>query len=230
MSTDILSAEDVAQFLTENREFFQDHAELFANLHVPHPHETRAISLGERQIMILRARARDLEWKLSGLVDNASGNEKISKTVNAWCCRMLAETDATKIPGHIVRSLGDLFDLPAIALRLWDLPGLVDSEFTQDVNESIKQYARQLTTPYCGPLKDQEAAAWLGSSPASLAIVALRINNADAPFGLLVLGSDDIDRFTPDMGTAFLSTIRDLSSASLSRLKKAPQAEPADQA
>lgn len=230
MSATSLSAEDVAQFLTENREFFQDHADLFSNLHVPHPHETRAISLGERQIMILRARTRDLEWRLSGLVNNASGNEKISKTLNAWCCRMLAETDAAQIPGHIVRSLGDLFDLPTIALRLWDLPGLVDSEFTQDVNESIKQYAQQLATPYCGPLKDQEAAAWLATPPASLAIVALRPNNADVPFGLLILGSDDLDRFTSDMGTAFLETIRELSSASLSRLKKAPETEPADRA
>ena len=58
MNATSLSAEDVAQFLTENREFFQDHADLFSNLHVPHPHESRAISLGERQIMILRARTR----------------------------------------------------------------------------------------------------------------------------------------------------------------------------
>src|SRR3546814_15064377 len=77
------SAEDIAHFLQENPEFFQEHADVFANMHVPHPHETRAISLGERQIMALRTRAKDLEWKLAGLMRNASGNEKISASLNA---------------------------------------------------------------------------------------------------------------------------------------------------
>ena len=218
MSTS-LTAEDVAQFLQTNPDFFQEHAGLFANMRVPHPHETRAISLGERQIMTLRAKAKDLEWKLSGLIHNAAGNEKISKTLRAWCCRMLAEDDATQLPGHIVRSLGDLFDLQAIALRVWDLPALADSEFNQDVTDSVRQYARELVKPYCGPMQNQEAAGWLGTPPASLAMVALRPADSDEPFGLLVLGSDDVERFTADMATDFLSTINDLASASLSRLR-----------
>jgi len=218
MSTASLSADDVALFLKQNPEFFQEHAELFANLRVPHPNESRAISLGERQILTLRAKAKDLEWKLSGLIHNASGNEKISKTLMAWCRRMLAEPDAAKLPGHIVRSLSDLFDLPAIALRLWDLPGLADTEFNQDVTDGILQYAQQLDKPYCGPLRDHEAASWLGTPPASLAIVALRPAGAAQPFGLLVLGSEDPERFTTDMGTDFLDTINELASASLTRL------------
>jgi len=230
MSAASLSAEDIAQFLKENPEFFHEHADTFANLRVPHPHETRAISLGERQIMTLRARTKELEWRLAGLVTNASGNERISKTLNGWCCRMLAETNDTQLPAHIIRSLGDLFDLPAIALRLWDLPRLSDSEFTEDVNDAIRQYAQELATPYCGPLKDQEAAAWLGSVPASLAIVALRPPGGKDAFGLLVLGSDDAERFTPDMGTAFLDTIGELSSASLSRLREPAALEAPDRA
>ncbi len=219
MNTDSLSAEDVAQFLQDNPSFFQDHADVFSNLRVPHPNETRAISLGERQIMTLRARTKDLEWKLSGLVHNASGNERISKTLTGWCCRMLAEHDSSQIPAHIVRSLGDLFDLPTIALRVWDLPKLVDSEFNEDVSDAIRAYARELATPYCGPLADQEAAGWLGTPPASLAIIALRPQGSSEPIGLLVLGSDDPDRFTADMGTAFLDTINQLASASLLRLR-----------
>lgn len=218
MSTS-LNAEDVAQFLQTNPDFFQEHAGLFANLRVPHPHQARAISLGERQIMTLRAKTKDLEWKLSGLIHNATGNQKISKTLMAWCCRMLAEDDPAQLPGHIVRSLGDLFDLQAIALRLWDLSALADSEFNQDVTDSVRQYARDLAQPYCGPLQQQEAAGWLGTPPASLAIVALRPADSDEPFGLLVLGSDDPERFTADMATDFLSTINDLASASLCRLR-----------
>jgi len=217
MSTS-LNADDVARFLQEHPEFFQEHANLFANLRVPHPHETRAISLGERQIMVLRTKAKDLEWKLSGLIHNAAGNEKISKALRSWCCRMLAENDAGQLPGHIVRSLSDLFDLQTIALRLWDIPALADSEFCQDVTDGIRQYAQELVQPYCGPLQGQEAADWLGSPPASLAIVALRPADSAQPFGMLVLGSDDPERFTLDMATDFLGVVSDLAGASLSRL------------
>jgi len=219
MTASSFSADDIAHFLKDHPEFFQDHAELFANLRVPHPNETRAISLGERQILTLRARTKDLEWKLSGLIGNASGNEKISKTLTQWCCRMLAEDDALQIPAHIVRSLGVLFDLPTIALRVWSLPRLEDSEFAQDVTDTIRSYARDLAKPFCGPIKDQEAAGWLGTPPASLAIIALRPVGRVEPIGLLVLGSDDAERFTADMGTAFLDTINELASASLLRLQ-----------
>ncbi|KAA0889474.1 DUF484 family protein [Pusillimonas sp. ANT_WB101] len=220
MSTNSLSADEIAHFLQENPSFFTEHAELFSNLRVPHPHETRAISLGERQIMTLRARSKDLEWKLSGLVHNATSNEKISITLNDWCCRMLAEDDAQQIPGHIVRSLSDLFDLPTIALRLWDLSKLTDeNEFAQDVTHEIRTFARDLTEPYCGPFHNQEVAGWLGTPPVSLAIVALRPAAGGEPIGLLVMGSDDLERFTPDMGTAFLETINRLASASLLRLQ-----------
>lgn len=214
-----LNADDVASFLQENPEFFQEHAELFANLRVPHPHETRAISLGERQIMVLRTKTKDLEWKLSGLIHNATGNEKISKTLNAWCCRMLAEDSAEQLPGHIVRSLSDLFDLETIALRLWDTPAMAESEFCQDVSDDIRQYAQTLTKPYCGPMQGHEAAGWLGTAPASLAIVALHPTDSPEPFGLLVLGSSDPERFTSDMGTEFLSVVSQLASAGLCRLR-----------
>ncbi len=225
MSEINFSAQDVADFLQSHPEFFYEHAELFAGLRVPHPHENRAISLGERQILTLRTRTKDLEWKLAGLMHNASNNEKISATLGAWCRRMLAEPDATALPAHLIRGLSDLFDLPTIALRLWDLAGLGAGEFTRDITESIKNYARELVDPYCGPPAGQEAAAWLAVPPASLAIVALRPVGTRDTLGLLVLGSNEPDRFTADMATDFLQIINGLASASLLRLKAPTHAE-----
>jgi len=215
-----LNADDIALFLTQNPGFFQQHAEIFSSLRVPHPNETRAISLGERQIMTLRSRTKELEWKLAGLVHNAKGNEKINHTLTAWCARMLAETDATQLPQQIVESLRQLFELPEVALRIWGA-NLPDETYTAGVTDSIRAYADALSAPYCGPLKDHEAAGWLTTPPASLAIIPLA-TTGKPPFGLLVLGADDAERFTSDMGTAFLSTIGELSSAALSRLDFSP--------
>ena len=226
MSTETpqLTADDIALFLTQNPEFFQQHAELFSNLRVPHPHETRAISLGERQIMTLRSRSKELELRLAGLIHNAKGNEKINHTLTAWCARMLAETDAAQLPQQIIDSLCKLFDLSEVALRVWGTTALPDETYTAGVTDSIRSYAATLSAPYCGPLKEQEAASWLEATPASLAIIPLSVEG-QPPFGLLVLGADDAERFTSDMGTEFLKTIGELSSAALSRLGFSPDAE-----
>ncbi|HXE19816.1 MAG TPA: DUF484 family protein, partial [Castellaniella sp.] len=54
--------------------------------------------------------------------------------------------------------------------------------------------------------------------PASLAILPLRTASGADPVGLLVMGSDDAQRFTPDMGTTFLELIGTLAGAALGRL------------
>ena len=51
-----------------------------------------------------------------------------------------------------------------------------------------------------------------------MACVALRAPEGGTVFGLLVLGSDEAERFTADMGTDFLETIGRLASAGLQRL------------
>lgn len=218
MNTPSLSAEEVAFFLKENPDFFQEHADVFAELRVPHPNEARAISLGERQILTLRAKAKDLEWRLSGLINNASGNEKISRTLTAWCARMLAQPDANQLPAEVVNSLAGLFELPDTALRVWDIPSYTDPAFTDGVTPEIKTQVNEMTAPYCGPAQQQPALQWLKNPVASIALVPLRYADAGT-FGLLVLGAPDAERFQADMGTAFLEILGELASAALSRLK-----------
>lgn len=218
MTQTVLAPDDVARFLKENPEFFTEHATVFSEIKVPHPHSSKAISLGERQILTLRTRAKELEWQLSGLIQNATGNQKISKTLISWCAHMLAEDNPNLLPTHIIQGLSQLFGLSSIALRLWDFPTLTDPAFTADVTDSIKVWASEFSKPYCGPLNQQEVANWLEIPPTSLAIIVLRPNANSPAFGVLVLGSDDATRFTSDMGTDFLETIQELASASLSRL------------
>ncbi|WP_323018401.1 DUF484 family protein [Castellaniella sp.] len=225
MTQEAPSAQDIAAYLSQNPRFFEDHADIFATLSVPHPHQARAISLGERQILTLRTRVKEYEQRLMQLLQNAGGNERINQSLMQWCARMLAEPDALRIPAHIIRSLGDQFDLDAVALRVWDLPPLEDSEFAQDVTSDIRREAAEMSQPYCGPVKGQAAADWLANNPESLAILPLHALNGAQPIGLLVLGSADPQRFTADMGTAFLTVIASLAGAALGRLvTPAPEA------
>ncbi len=223
--TSTLTADAIARFLQANPDFFQQHAEVFAELRVPHPHEARAISLGERQILTLRARGKELEWKLATLVHNAAGNEKINRRLIDWCAALLAEPDPAQLPALIESGLAGMFDVPLATLRLWDLPGLPPEASQAEVlDESVHRQASQLTRPDCGPFEGAPAVDWLTPAPVSLALVPLR-NPEGETFGLLALGADDAERYTSDMSTDFLVVIGQLASAALSRLANAPSTD-----
>lgn len=221
MTDTAFTAQDIAAFLQEHPGFFDEHADVFATMQVPHPHGSRAISLGERQILTLRERNRELEWRLNELVRNATANESIGTHVAKWCSRLLSENDAQRVPGEIALGLAEQFELNHVALRLWNLSELPATGYGEPVSQDVRTFTDSLKTPYCGTDTAFEAAGWLDSTPKSLALVPLRLEADGAPVGLLVLGSDDPERFTPEMGTAFLESIGQLASAALHRLNPA---------
>lgn len=219
MSQDSLTADEVANFLLSNPDFFEQHADTFAALKVPHPHKAQAISLGERQILTLRSRLKNHESQLQSLVYNASGNQKINTGLMQWCANMLAQENAASLPDMISNSLKDQFGLDALALQIWDLATTVDAQFQEHHSPEISAYADKLAKPYCGPLKDQPVASWFGENIQSVAIIPLKSHNKHSTIGLLVFGAEDPDRFTENMGTDFLELIARLSGAALSRLE-----------
>ena len=49
-----MKADDVARYLRENPTFFETHADMLADISIPHPHGGRAIPLSDRQMLTLR--------------------------------------------------------------------------------------------------------------------------------------------------------------------------------
>jgi hypothetical protein len=209
---------DIALFLQNNPDFFANHADVFSHLQVPHPQGERAISLGERQILLLRERNRELEWRLKELACNATANEGISDALVQWSCQLLSEADPLHLPGEIALGVAEKFNLDQVALRLWNLPQLPPHGYGETVSEDIRTFTDSLKTPYCGQDTEFEAVRWLTVTPQSLVLVPLRLSATDPSVGLLLLGSNDPERFHPEMGTTFLEAIGRLASAALHRL------------
>ena len=216
--TDSLHPHTVAKFLQEHPEFFVQYAEVFSTLEVPHPHQARTISLGERQIMTLRERLRDFEFRLSDLVRNAALNEITTDKLNRWCVRMLGEQSSLRLPGEVALGLAEQFNLQEVALRVWGLD-LPSEGVGAPVDEKVLTYANSLVNPYCGNDTALTPASWLHVKPASLAILPLRSAVGQPAFGLLVLSSPDAHRFNSGMGTDFLQHVGEIASAALGRLR-----------
>lgn len=220
-----MNATDVAAYLQAHPDFFNDHAELFASLQVPHPHNGQAVSLAERQILALRERLRGLEMRTADMVRNARENEVIADRLWTWTRHLLIERDLLRLPDTLAQSVSSVFGVPDVAVRVWNIdPDLIAHlgdelpAWAMPVDDSISLFARSLMVPYCGPNSGFEAALWLAQKPASVVLVPLRVGMAPQAFGLVVLGSPDPDRFSATMGTAFLSRLAELASAALSRL------------
>lgn len=214
-----LDAGQVAAWLQKHPEFFERHRDLLSGLTLKHPHGGRAISLIERQVAVLRDENRRLEKRLADFLRIGRENDALSMKMQALSHAMLGERDPARLPGILVANLKKGFDVPAVLVRLWaDLP--MPDTSTGPVSTTLQQWADRLDHPYCGPSTMDEIAGWFpdrGASVASVAVMPLRAGNDTRAFGLLVLASDDPDRFQLGMGTVVLEQLADMAGSALSR-------------
>lgn len=219
-----LTPEAVSDFLQKNPNFFSEHADVFSELNIPSPNNGGAIPLVQRQLLTLREQNNALKGQLTGLIENASGNQRISQMLIQWCSLMLSENNANDIPNKITQGISNIFELSDICLKLWNLELLPASKEENIDIQSIKQFANNNKKPICGPISiNTDIASILPKHTQSMAIIPLNLTSDKQSIGLLVLGSPDVNRFTLDMGVDFLETIAALSSAALSRLSNTEQ-------
>ena len=221
-----ITEDDIAHFLANTPGFFERHAELLASVTIASPHGQRAVRLHERQAEMLREKIKGLEHRVMEMVRHGTENAAITQKIHQWTREVAAVRDAARLPRAVENGLRTLFDVPQVALRVWNVaPEHAGRGATQPVSEDLRLFASSLTMPFCGPNLGFEATAWLpeAGEVQSLALLPLRegaIDSADQPaFGLIVLGSHDPHRFEATMGTEFLSRMAELASSALARMR-----------
>lgn len=214
-----ITEDDIAQFLANTPGFFERYAGLLASVQLGSPHGGRAISLQERQVELLRRKIHDLELRLAAMLRLGRDNVAIADKLLGLFQALLRSRSEHELPGLLRSELERRFGLPQVALRLWGLA----PEFAElDQAAAMGQGDRAVLPErlYCGPQAGQAALAWLEQPEAaqSVALLPLRPQADAPPFGLLLLASDDAQRFQPSMDTDFLRHLGELAGAALSRL------------
>lgn len=215
---DIQSA-DIAEYLTSHPDFFNQHAELLASLHIPHPHGTHAISITERQVLSLRDKVRLLEGKLTDLIQFGEENDAISEKIHKLAVDLMGATNLYALLGALDSHLHEGFAVPHSALRIWCLPSDGNLSALEPVSDDLRNQADIHRHPACGPLKYDEALAWFGEPAAHLRSFAAIPLRGDKSCGLLVLASEDPKRFYPEMGGLYLERLGQLLGAAISRMQ-----------
>jgi uncharacterized protein YigA (DUF484 family) len=208
-----MNADDIALFLRSNPKFFDQHPELLEKIHVPHPHGGRAIPLSERQTLALREKLKGFEAKLGELVRFGEQNDAIGEKVHRLALALIAARDPAALANALNFHLREDFAVPHVALRIWGqaLPAGLDA--AQPVDEAQRRAASAMGGPQCGPAAGNPFASWFGEAAEHVRSVALVPLGDTSAFGLLALGSEDAQRFFPDMGTLYLRRIGELCAA-----------------
>jgi len=215
-----MKAEEVVRYLQDNPGFFEDYAELLAQIYIPHPHGGRAIPIAERQILTLREKSKMLEGKLSELIQFGEENDAIGEKMHRLCRALLPAGDVQAMLQALYYNLREDFAVPHAVLRVWPAGAGVPAgpEFAP-VSEELRRYAESLEHPFCGPGANPEVASWFGETVAQLRSYAcMPLRDGDkACVGMLALASEDPARFYPEMGTLYLKRLGELLSAALDR-------------
>lgn len=212
-----MDANDVAQYLKHNPQFFDDHAELFAGISVPHPHADRAIPIAERQIITLRERITALEARMRELIRYGGENDTIGQKLHRSTLALFGATDLATTLGILYQTLHEDFGVRKVAARLWasEEPRREKPEYAPTSRE-LRDYANELGAPYCGEAAPYDAQSWFepANGARSYAFVPLRTSHT---FGLLGLASDDPQRFAAGIGTLYLTRLGELASVATAR-------------
>lgn len=202
-----MRAEDVAQYLQDNPQFFEEHLETLAQITLPHPHGGRTISLSERQLLALREKNKELEKKLHELIEFAKENDVLQYKVHEFVVALFAARDLATLQEMIPHLLREIFAIPHTALRLWQVnpPGA-----------EVLAFADAQAQPVCLHHAAHDTAGWFGEAAAQLHSFAyLPLHAGSETIGLLVLASEDKQRFYPEMGTVLLQRIAEAVGSAL---------------
>lgn len=217
-----LDPQAIAEFLTRHPNFFNDFPTLLADLHIPHPHGTHAVSMSERQLIAMRDKVRMLENKLAELIQFGEENDGISEKLHALTLALLAARTPQDIAAALALHLREGFAVPHHALRAWNLAGASVPGLSDAVSPGVRDGVAAMAQPACGALAVSEAGPWFGEvSPhlRAFACIPLRPAPAAAPVGLLVLASEEAKRFYAGMGTLYLERLGQLVGAALARMQ-----------
>ena len=209
---------DIADYLRSHPDFFNQHAELLADLHIPHPHGTHAVSITERQILSLREKVRLLENRLADLIQLGEENDAISDKLHNLTVGLTGAANIHALLTALESHLHEGFAVPHNAVRIWSLSANDNLTALQPVSDTLRAQVDAHRHPSCGPLRFEDALTWFGELAPHLRSFAAIPLRSDRSCGLLVLASEDPKRFYPEMGVLYLERLGQLLGAAIGRM------------
>lgn len=219
-----ITAQTVADYLKQHPDFFLEHENLLLELELPHP-SGKAVSLLERQMVLMRERLADREGHLEDLLDTARHNDMQLSRVRRLVLALLEADDLNDLAATLSEQLRNSFGTGHSRLVLTGS----GSQDTVNTSQLVTQADNGLTAliqallqnnrTFCGQVSAEqlEQLFELGMvADGSAAVIPL---NQDDVTGYLLLGSENPDYFRAEMGTEFAAYVADVIARLLHHLR-----------
>ena len=219
-----LDEDRVVEHLTAHPEFFERHPGVLARLKLPHQRGTAAVSLVERQMLVLRERHASLELKLHELIENGRSNDTIVERTHRLSRRLLRARDAGAAIAAVETSLREDFGASRWITLLTDpayaplagRPG-TSVRVVPRGSAELKAFESFFESgrPRSGQVREAQREYLFGAEGREVGSAALIPLGNRASLGLLAVASHDTERFVPTMSTDFLVRIGELVTEAL---------------
>lgn len=201
-------------FLREHPAIFTQYPEFLDHLNLS---DSRGVtSLLERKVQRLEDALLHMRTQHSELVDVANENQSILTKLDETLARLLVYRNLSEFYTDFPRVLRDAFLIDQVSLKT---PALVATKPSDKLQ--YKEVMRRLSgkSAVCDNRWPSALTGFLFSAPtASAALVPLLASSQTEVIGVLALGSNDPERYAPDLGAAHLNRIGLLAGLCLSRL------------
>ena len=214
----------IAEHLVAHPDFFERHASVLARLRLPHQRGSAAVSLVERQVLVLREKNNDLEQRLHELIENGRTNDVTTARMHKLTRRLIRARDLAGVVASLETSLREEFGASRWVALITEtsLPGIAGF-----ANQHVRVVARgapelrifetffENARPRSGQIRDTQREYLFGGDGSPVGSSALIPLGERASLGLLAIGSHDTERFLPTMSTDFLVRIGELVSEAM---------------
>ena len=218
------AATDVASFLRENPDFFNQYPDILTEIRLKPKSSKHTISFAEHQIAYLRDRINELEQKMVELLKFGLENDALLVKYHKMALTLIHANSLPALFESVYDIIRTDFDLPYVAIRLWpqEKTLLVGAEF-ETVTDVPRRYIEQQKAPYMGSIDSlpckPEFAQWLWVTPEEIGSVALvPLRYAGKTLGALLIASSDKTKFSQQMGTLFLEQMAEQIAAAIHKL------------
>jgi len=216
--------EQIAEHLIAHPEFFERHPGVLLRLKLPHQRGSAAVSLVERQVLVLREKHSALEQKLLELIENGRANDIIAERMHRLTRRLLRARDFGAVIAALETSLREDFGASRWVILITDpSQARLDSASSAHLRvvprgspelkifETFFESAR----PRSGQIRDTQREYLFGADGSQVGSTVLIPLGERGALGLLAIASHDTERYLPTMSTDFLVRIGEIVSEAI---------------
>ena len=212
-----LSDDMVVAYLKANPAFFQRHVDTLSELILTHE-SGQAISLIERQVAILRERNKQMRRRMNDLLRAAKDNEALFAKTRTLTLELLHVEGWHELNEILATYVLADFQADFVCCHLRELPVFLDHLQSHDGPLPHEKFVTN-QVPVCTTLRAEELKALFPAQEHDRdgsAVLAPLV--WEGGYGCLAIGAREINRFTSDMDTLFVTYIGEVLSRVIQRL------------